>query len=136
MKKDDLKFYPFHPSDQKTHIIETTALPILEQDKPFDVKDLYDEFYLNEKNFFEKYVDKRFEITGIAKTIGPDIHNKPSIELSNNIDGKTLALVIFPTNEHYSKVNVGDTVIIRANYLVMSNHYGIVMKYSELLSIK
>lgn len=82
------------------------------------------------------YVDKRFEITGIAKRIGPDIHNKPSIEISDRVDGRTYALLIFPTDDHYSKVEVGDTVVVRANYLVMSNLFGTVMKFSELVSVK
>lgn len=46
-----------------------------------------------------------------------------------------MALVIFPTDDHYSKVMVGDRVVVRANYLVMSNHYGLVMKFSELVSV-
>lgn len=133
---DELKFYPKHPSTIKTHQIETTAMPILKQDTPFQVKILYDEFEADADRFLAKYVDKRFEVTGIAKKVGPDIHNKPSIEISDSIDGQTYALVIFPTNEHYSKVEVGDMVVVRANYLVMSNHYGTVMKYSELVSVK
>lgn len=79
-------------------------------------------------------LDKRFEITGIAKKVGPDIHNKPSIEISDSVSGQTYALTIFPTDKHYSKVEVGDKVVVRANYLAMSNHYGTVMKYSELVS--
>lgn len=136
MNNEELKFYPEHPSGTKTYQIETTAMPILEQDAPFDVKTLCDEFAANADSFFEKYVDKRFEVTGIAKKIGPDIHNKPSIEISDSIDGQTYALVIFPTDDHYSKVEVGDTVIVRANYLVMSNYYGTVMKFSELVSVE
>lgn len=134
MKNEELKFNPAHPSNMKTHQIETTAMPILEQDAPFNVKALCDEFAADADSFFTKYVDKRFEVTGIAKKIGPDIHNKPSIEISDSVDGRTYALVIFPTNDHYSKVEVGDTVIVHANYLVMSNHYGTVMKFSELIS--
>lgn len=134
MKNEKLKFYPKHPSDRKTHQIETTAMPILEQHAPFNVKVLYEEFAADADSFFKKYVDKRFEVTGIAKKIGPDVHNKPSIEISDSIDGQTYLLAIFPTNEHYSKVAIGDTVIVRANYLVMSNHYGTVMKFSELIS--
>lgn len=133
---DELKFYPNHPSNVKTHQIETTAMPILEQDVPFDVKTLCDEFAADADSFFGKYVDRRFEVTGIAKKIGPDIHHKPSIELSDSIDGLTYALVIFPTDDHYSKVEVGDTVTVRANYLVMSNHYGTVMKFGELVSVE
>lgn len=135
MTNEELKFYPNHPSNTKTHQIETSAMPILAQDAPFDVKILCDEFAADADSFFAKYADKRFEVTGIAKKIGPDIHNKPSIEISDSINGKTYALVIFPTNEHYSKVKAGDTVIVRANYLVMSNHYGTVMKFSELISV-
>lgn len=135
MTNEELKFYPNHPSDTKTHQIETSAMPVLAQDAPFDVKILYDEFAADADSFFAKYTDKRFEVTGIAKKIGPDIHNKPSIEISDSINGQTYALVIFPTNDHYSKVKAGDTVIVRANYLVMSNHYGTVMKFSELISV-
>lgn len=136
MSRGELEFYPKHPSGEKTHRIETAAMPMLEQDEPFQVKNLYDEFKENAETFFAKYVDKRFEVTGIAKKVGPDIHNKPSIEISDSIEGQTYALVIFPTDDHYKKVKVGDTVIVRANYLVMSNHYGTVMKYSELLSVE
>lgn len=134
--QEELKFYPKHPSGMKTHRIETTAMPMMKQDAPFDVKTLYNEFVKDADQFFDRYVDRRFEVTGIAKKIGPDIHNKPSIEISDSSEGKTYALVIFPTDDHYSKVDVGDTVIVRANYLVMSNHFGTVMKYSELVDVK
>lgn len=136
MTNEELKFYPKHPSGTKTHQIETTAMLLLEQDAPFDVKTLCDEFAADADSFFATYVDKRFEVTGIAKKIGPDIHNKPSIEISDSIEGQTYALVIFPTDNHYSKVEVGNHVTVRANYLVMSNHYGIVMKFSELVSVE
>lgn len=134
MNNTALKFYPEHPSGAKTLIIETTEMPILAQEVPFDVITLFDEFSADAESFYAKYVDKRFEVTGIAKKVGPDIHNKPSIEISDSVSGQTYALVIFPTDDHYSKVKVGDKVIVRANYLVMSNHYGTVMKFSELVS--
>ena len=136
MHNTELTFYPKHPSDMKTNKIETTAMPILEQDAPFAAKTLCDEFSADAEGFYAKYVDKRFEVTGIAKKVGPDIHNKPSIELSDSEGGQTFSLVIFPTDDHYSKVRVGDRVVVRANYLVMSNHYGIVMKFSELVSVE
>lgn len=136
MHNTELTFYPKHPSDMKTNKIETTAMPILEQDAPFAAKTLFDEFSADADRFYAKYVDKRFEVTGIAKKVGPDIHNKPSIELSDSEGGQTFSLVIFPTDDHYSKVRVGDRVVVRANYLVMSNHYGIVMKFSELVSVE
>lgn len=135
MKNEPLQFYPKHPSDRKTHQIETTAMPMLQQDAPFAVKMLCDEFAADAEQFYSKYVDYRFEVTGIAKKIGPDVHNKPSIEISDCVEGQTYALVIFPTDDHYSKVEVGDTVVVRANYLVMSNYFGTVMKFSELVSV-
>ncbi len=131
-----LKFYPEHPSDEKTNLIETTELPILEQSSPFESKTLYEEFKSDSLKFFSKYVDKRFEISGIAKKVGPDIHNKPSIELSDGVNGQTYALVIFPTKDHYEKASVGDRVVVRSNYLVTSNLYGVVMKFSELVSVE
>lgn len=136
MRTEKLEFYPMHPSDAKTLKIETRPMPTLSQEEPFDVKSLFEEFSANADDFFAKYVDKRFCVTGIAKKVGPDIHNKPSIELSDTVSGKTYALVIFPTDEHYSRVNAGDTVTVCANYLVMSNLFGTVMKYSELVSVQ
>lgn len=136
MNQTELTFYPKHPSDDKTHTIETTAMPLLAQAAPFGVKTLCEEFSTDAESFFANYSDKRFEVTGIAKKVGPDIHNKPSIELSDSASGQTYALVIFPTDDHYSKVKVGDTVTVRANYLVMSNCYGTVMKFSELVSVE
>lgn len=135
MKDETLKFYPKHPSTLKTFKIETTAMPILAQAAPIHAKQLFDEFSADADSFFQNYVDKRFEITGVAKKIGPDVHNKPSIEISDSTDGQTYALVIFPTDDHYDKVQAGDTVTVRANYLVMSNLFGTVMKFSELLSV-
>lgn len=136
MNHTQLEFYPKHPSGMKTHKIETTPMPSLKQDAPFAVKTLCDEFAADSDGFYAKYVDKRFAVTGVAKKIGPDIHNKPSIEISDSVSGQTYALVIFPTNDHYGKAAVGDTVTVCANYLVMSNHYGLVMKLSELVSVE
>ena len=136
MAQEALTFYPKHPSGIKTNKIETTPMPKLLQKAPFDVKKLHEEYQADADAFLEKYVDKRFEVTGIARKIGPDVHNKPSIELSDSADGKTYALVIFPTDDHYSKVAVGDVVTVRANYLVMSNLFGTVMKFSELVSVE
>lgn len=132
----ELTFYPQHPSGMKTHEIETTAMPILPQDAPFAVKTLCDAFDADAERFYAQYVDKRFAVTGVAKKVGPDIHNKPSIEISDSVSGQTYVLVIFPTDDFYSQVAVGDTVVVRANYLVMSNHYGLVMKFSELVSVE
>ena len=132
---EPLTFYPRHPSDAKTTRIETTDMPLLPQSAPFGVSSLYQEFSTDLCAALEIYEDKRFEVTGIAGKVGPDVHNKPSIELSDSVDTPCYALVIFPTEEHYAKVAVGDRVTVRSNYLVFSNQFGVVMKYSELVEV-
>lgn len=136
MNTEPLTFYPKHPSDQKTFQIETTDMPVLPQKAPFDVLPLYQEFSTDLNAALKRYEDKRFEVTGIARKVGPDVHNKPSIEISDSIDGRCYALVIFPTDDHYSQVSVGDKVTVRANYLVFSNWFGVVMKHSELVKVE
>lgn len=133
--RTELEFYPAHPSGEKTQRIEITPMPLLKQDAPFDAKALCEELKSGLDKALTIYLDKRFEVKGIAKKIGPDIHNKPSIELSDGVDGECYALCIFPSDGFYSKVSVGDTVVVRANYLVMSNWFGVVMKFSELVDI-
>lgn len=132
-KVTELQFYPRHPSSLKTLRIETTNMPILKQEKPFAAKELWAEFMHDQETFFARYTDKRFEVMGVVKKTGPDIHNKPSIELSDRLDGQTYILAIFPSERQYDGVQIGDSVVIRSNYLVMSNWYGLVMKHSEIV---
>lgn len=135
MHQEELRFYPAHPSNEKTRLIETTPMPVKEQNAPYPVKPLADAFRADLNAALAEYQDKRFEVTGVAIKVGPDVHNKPSIEISDCAGGACQALCIFPTDDHYSKVSVGDTVTVRANYLVMSNWFGVVMKHSELVSV-
>lgn len=135
MYREELTFYPAHPSGEKTHRIETAPMPVKAQVAPYAVKELANAFRTDLNAALAEYQDKRFEVTGVAIKVGPDIHNKPSIEISDRADGSCHALCIFPTSDHYSKVSVGDTVTVRANYLVMSNWFGVVMKFSELVDV-
>lgn len=136
MQTEPLTFYPKHPSNRKTLLIETTPMTLLHQEAPFEVEALFDAFHADLDCALAIYEDKRFEVTGIAVKVGPDIHNKPSIEISSSVGGDCYALCIFPTDAHYSKVSVGDKVTVRANYLVFSNWFGVVMKHSELVSVE
>lgn len=107
--------------------------PVLEQDSPFDAKELF--IYFCEK--FEDALltcrDKRFAVTGVASKIGPDIHGKPSIELSDQVGGHCYVLFVFASEESYKNVSVGDTVTSCGNYLGVTNEFGVVMKRSEVL---
>lgn len=136
MKNEELTFYPEHPSGIKTHKIETSAMPALSQYAPFDVKTLCLELQNDLDSALAIYEDKRFEVTGVAIKIGPDVHNKPAIEISDKADGRCYALCIFPTSDFYEEASVGDIVTVRANYLVLSNWFGVVMKYSELVGVE
>lgn len=128
-----LVYYTDHPSSIKTFFIESFPMTELEQDSPYEIKALCSEFQNDVGSACEKYLDKRFEVTGVVKTVGPDVHNKPSIELSDSVSGECYALCIFPSDDIYDEVSVGDTVTVRANFLVMTNWYGIVMKHSEIV---
>lgn len=134
MNNEKLIFIPEHPSSWKTLQIETKNSPLLEQDKPINSLELYNLFCNDFDNSLKLYQDKRFEVTGIATKVGPDIHNKPSIELSNEVDGRCHVLCVFPNDDIYNKVSVGDKITCKGNYLVMSNWYGIVIKKCELVA--
>ena len=103
----------------------------LAQTAPVDAKELYFSFDEDLKAAEEKYAYYRFEVSGIASKVEPDVHNKPSIELSDEVGGKCYVLCVFNSDEIYDKVSVGDYVVCRGNYLIASSLFGIVLKNSE-----
>ncbi len=107
--------------------------PELEQKKPFDAKGLFSYFCENFEDALLACRDKRFEATGVATKIGPDIHGKPSMEISDCVGGQCFMLFVFASEESYKDVAVGDTVTCRGNYLGVTNEFGVVMKRSEVL---
>lgn len=133
---DGVEFYPEHPSGEKTRKIQTTPLPMLEgQTAPFDAKELCVKFEKDLCGCLKIYEDKRFDVAGIAITVERDIHDLPTVQLSDKVGGRCCAHCTFPTEDALHKVKVGDRVVIRSNYLVMSNVFSVVMKYSELLEV-
>lgn len=88
-----------------------------------------------DKKQADKYYEKRIEMMGVASKIGPDIHGKPSIEISDSAHGRCYALYIFENDDFYSKVSVGDTVVCRGNFLRAREPFGAVLKKSELLKV-
>lgn len=111
-------------------------MPILPQDAPFAVTPLWESFQTDLDASLARYEGRRFEVTGIAVAVGPDIHHKPSIALSDRVNGPTYALTVFPNKDHHNQVAAGDRVTVRGNYLVLSNQFGVVMKYSELVRVE
>ena len=130
-------FFPEHPSDEKTRKIQTMPSPMLEgQTAPFEAADLLAAFEKDPHGSLRIYEDKRFDVTGVAIAVMRDIHDLPTVRLSDTEDGRCCAHCIFPTDDVLQQVSVGDRVVIRANYLVLSNVSGVVMKFSELLSVE
>ena len=128
-------FYPCHPSPEKTHQIQTSPNPMLEgQTAPFPVRNLRERFDHDPEGTLALCQDKRFDVTGVAIWAGLDPHHLPTIQLSDAVDGACYAHCIFPGEEILEQVKIGDRVVIRSNYLVLSRSFGVVMKFSQLLS--
>lgn len=132
---DGQQFYPCHPSPEKTHLIQTTPSPLLPgQRAPFEAAHLRRSFDLDPQGSLAAYEDKRFDVTGVAIWVGLDPHGLPTVQLSDTPGGPCYAHCIFPREDILEQVRPGDRVVIRSNYLVLSQRFGLVMKYSELLS--
>ena len=130
---DWLEFFPQHPSDEKTREIQTVPSAALEGvTEPIEARDLLDEFKADPGKAIEKYTDTRFTVTGVVKTVELDMHNLPSVQLSDTVDGEICALCIFPSEHGLPEVDVGQRVDIRGNYLVYSDPLGIIFKLCEL----
>ena len=125
--------YPNQPTGEKMHQLEFEESPILSQTAPIDAKELYLTFDGDLEASEGKYAYYRFEVSGIASKVGPDVHNKPSIELSDEVGGKCYTLCVFNSDDIYDKVSVGDRVVCRGNYLIASSLFGIVLKNTEIV---
>ena len=112
---------------------ETHDCPVFVQDAPLDAAAVYREFTEQYEAAAETYYEKRVEMTGVVRKIGPDIHNKPSIELSDRVDGRCYALFIFENDEFYGRISVGDTMTCRGNFLRAREPFGAVLKKSEFV---
>ena len=133
---NQLKDFPKQPEGEEMEKIEFGLCPVLKQDAPADAKTLYAAFDEDLTACESKYKGHRFEVSGVALKVAPDVHHKPAIELSDKVNGKCYVLCVFNSEDIFSVVKEGDTVVCRGNYLVASSHYGIVLKNSEVVKIK
>ena len=118
------------PTNEEIRAVEFAPCEKIEQSAPFAAKALYDSFY-EDQTLLEKYTEKRMQVTGIVTKAGLDMHNLPSLELSDSVDGRTYALCISHEQSFIEGVQVGDTVTVEGNYLSMSTRLGVIFKYSE-----
>lgn len=135
MKNDNRAIQESNPSTLKILIRSRLNASILKQEEPLDVKILYNDFVKDYTKVEKIYDKKRFEIIGIVTHIGPDIHNKPSIQLSDKEDGENYALCVFNSKKMQDGVKTGDKIICKGNYLVMRHRFGIVLKKSEIVKV-
>lgn len=133
---NQLKDFPKQPEGEEMEKIEFGLCPVLKQDAPADAKTLYAAFDEDLTACENKYKGHRFEVSGVALKVAPDVHHKPAIELSDKVNGKCYVLCVFNSEDIFSVVKEGDTVVCRGNYLVASSRFGIVLKNSEVVKIK
>ncbi len=77
-------------------------------------KDLCDAFVADKARAEKEYGNKTMKISGFAVYVGPDIYGLPSVELSEEKDGKSRALCVLPFADYLKlrRVSKGDQVVI------------------------
>ena len=81
--------YSVKPTQQKAFEAENQILPLMKQEKPFEVKELHDYFLANPEQALKEFDRKRFEASGTVLRTGPDgVFGEPCIELSDSMNGK------------------------------------------------
>ena len=128
-----LQDYPGQPQGEQMRQIEFEIMPTLQQENPVNAVALYREFEADDELAQKKYAYYRLDTEGIASKVQRDVHGKPSIELSDQVDGKCYVLCVFNDPAILDAVKPGEHVLIRGNYLAASSLFGIVLKNAELM---
>ncbi len=99
-----------------------------------DIAELYGEFTQNPQEASRRHEGKRIEVTGVVTYTGPDIHQTPSIELSNVVAGKRYAVCVVNSFDQLEGVAVGDRVRIAGNFhIFVPDRWGVVLKQCEII---
>lgn len=120
---------------QHVRQMEREDCPAIQQNAPLAVEAVYDQFYEDFDGAWDVYFAKRMEMVGVITRIGPDWHGLPSLELSDQKDGRCYALFIARTEDLYNGISLGDTVVCRGNLINAREPFGAVMKKSEVIRI-
>lgn len=121
---------------QRIARFEKEDCPAFDQAAPLQAKEIHAAFAEAFASAEHTYFEKRVDITGVVTRVGPDIHAKPSLELSDREGGRCYALMVFPDDTVYRQVSVGDTVVCRGNLLGAMEPWGAVIKKSEVLQLE
>ena len=128
-----LPIEPNEPHGERMRQIEFEIMPPLQQEKPVNAVALFREFEADDDMAQQKFAYYRLDTEGIASKVQRDVHGKPSIELSDRVNGRCYGLCVFNDPGILDAVTPGEHVLIRGNYLAASNLYGIIIKNSELI---
>ncbi len=82
----------------------------------------------------DRYFGHRQTVSGVVLWMGDDIHHKPSIQLSDSAEGNCCVHCVLISEKGTGSVRVGDRVTMQGNYLECHPKFGVVLKYSELVS--
>lgn len=123
------------PTREKMDRVVVEVMPLFEQDAPFDCKEL--NLRINQEADLDAKLEyKRLDITGVASRFGTNPFKTPSIELSDEVNGKCYAFAVWGEKDTYGDVAEGDIVTVRGNYLWCNPQFGVVVKNPEILEVK
>lgn len=111
--------------------IQQEFMPLMPQDAPFEAKKLHADFCADRSKCEAEYFLKRQRVTGVVMWMGEDIHNKPSIQLSDKADGDCYVHCVLAKAD-YSDVKIGDTIVCQGNFLECHQEFGVVLKMSTI----
>lgn len=123
------------PTREKMDRVAKEIMPLFEQDAPFDCKEI-NERINTEADLDAKLEYKRLDITGVASRFGTNPYKAPSIELSDEVNGKCYAFAVWEGDGVYGEVSEGDVITVRGNYLWCNPEFGVVIKNPEILELK
>ena len=83
-------------------------------------------------NFNDENVDQPLTATGIVTYMGLDIHNLPSLRLSDDVNGLVYVHPCLRSEAEYEGIQVGDTVTVTGSFHILSNDWGVVLKNSTV----
>lgn len=112
--------------------IHEVFMPLTEQDVLFDAKQLHADFCADRAKCEAEYFLKRQTVKGVVMWMGNDIHNKPSIQLSDKADGDCYVHCVLAKKD-YGDVKVGDEITMQGNFLECHPEFGVVLKMSEVV---
>jgi hypothetical protein len=86
-----------------------------QNDKTMNLKELHNAFVDNESDALKKYGEKIVKVKGYVTYVGADVFGLPSLELSDQKQGKTLALCVLPTIDYLKlrKYSKGEELLIQ-----------------------